>query len=53
LADRGYGSKVIVEAIEKVGSVAVIPPRSNRKIQKYYDHERYKELYKVECFFKI
>lgn len=51
LADKGYDTDEIITAIEKSGGIAVIPPKSNRKIKREYDIELYKERHKVECLF--
>lgn len=51
LADKGYDSDEIVKAIEENGGIAVIPPKSNRKIKREYDTEIYKERHKIECLF--
>ena len=51
IADKGYGSNALIEAIEKNGSSQVIPPKKNRKIQRDYDLYVYKERYLIECFF--
>ena len=45
LADRGYDSDAIIEAARWNGMEAVIPPRRNRKEQRYYD----REIYKLRC----
>jgi transposase len=37
--------------IAEIEAEAVIPPRKNRKEQRDYDHELYKEQHLVECFF--
>ena len=37
IADKGYDSDDLVEAIEAGGAEAVIPPRSNRKEPRDYD----------------
>ncbi len=52
LADKGYDSEEFVEVIEKTGAVAVIPPRRNRKKQREYDRELYKERNLVERLFQ-
>ncbi len=49
IADRGYDSQAVVEAVEKSGE-AVIPSRKNRKVQRTYDRERYKDRNLVERF---
>ena len=51
MADKGYDADYIVEAIEKSGAIAVIPPRSNRKNPRDYDKELYKERNVVERLF--
>ena len=50
IADKGYDSAKLVEAIEAGGAVAVIPPRSNRKQPRDYDRHLYKERNLVERF---
>ena len=37
LADREYDADYIVQAVESMGAVAVIPPRKNRREQRKYD----------------
>jgi len=49
IADKGYDSDAFINFIESGGSVAVIPPRSNRTEQREYDREQYKERHLVEC----
>lgn len=51
LGDKGYDTNEIVEAVESKGAQAIIPPKSNRKVQREYDKEIYKERNKVERFF--
>lgn len=50
IADKGYDSNALVEAIESGGAEAVIPPRSNRKEPRNYDRHLYKERNLVERF---
>lgn len=50
IADKGYDSSELVEAIEASGAEAVIPPRSNRKQPREYDDHLYKERSLVELF---
>ncbi len=52
LADKGYDSDEFVEVVEKTGAVAVIPARRNRKEQREYDRELYKERNLVERLFQ-
>lgn len=51
LADKGYDADYIVEAVGNMGAIAVIPPKSNRKIQREYDKDLYKERNIVERMF--
>jgi len=51
IADKGYDSNELVQAIESSNSQAVIPPRSNRKMPRNYDRVLYKERHLVENFF--
>jgi len=51
IADKGYDSKSIVEFVAKTGMKAVIPSRSNAKMQRNYDKELYKKRHIVENFF--
>jgi transposase len=51
LADRGYDADYVVEAIQKMGAEAVIPPKKNRKVQRAYDEHLYKERNLVERLF--
>jgi transposase len=51
IADRGYDSDQVLEQIEERGAVAVIPPKSNRREQREYDRELYKERNLIERAF--
>ena len=51
LGDKAYDSNKIIEFIESKSAVAVIPPKRNRKIQREYDKELYKNRNQVERFF--
>ena len=50
IADKGYDSAALIEALAALGIQVVIPPRSNRKEQRDYDRHLYKERHLVECF---
>ncbi len=50
IADRGYDSDALVEAIESRGAEAVIPPKKNRVKQRAYDKHLYKERNLAERF---
>ena len=50
IGDTGYDSKRLVRAIRARGAEAVIPPLANRKEQRAYDKERYKDRNLAERF---
>lgn len=51
LADKAFDADWFLELLEKLGIQAVIPPKSNRKIQRHYDKHLYKERNAIERFF--
>ena len=51
LADKGYDSDKVVQKVVESGAEPVIPPRSNRKEQRFYDKHIYKERNLVERLF--
>jgi transposase len=51
IGDKGYDSDALVAAIQAKGAEAVIPPKKNRKVQREYDRDRYKDRNLVERFF--
>ncbi|MCB2082296.1 MAG: IS5 family transposase, partial [Rickettsiales bacterium] len=51
LADKGYDADYMLEAAENMGAIAVIPPKSNRKMPRTYDEELYKERNLIERLF--
>ncbi|WP_265039745.1 IS5 family transposase [Wolbachia endosymbiont (group A) of Trypoxylon clavicerum] len=51
VADKGYDSNAFVTSLEDKGCTVVIPPKRNRKVQRYYDEHIYKERHLIECFF--
>jgi transposase len=51
LADKAYDSNEVLKEVESKGAQAVIPPKSNRTVQREYDKDIYKERNKVERFF--
>ena len=54
IGDKGYDSRAVVQAIEARGAEAVIPSRKDRKEQRAYDKDRYKDRNLVERFwFKL
>ena len=54
LADKGYDTDAIVEHVATMGAIAVIPPKSNRKLQREYDKTLYKQRNRIErCFSRL
>lgn len=51
IADKGYDSDALIETIQASGAQAIIPPRSNRNVQRKTDWHRYKARNLVERFF--
>jgi transposase len=52
IADKGYDADSVIQAVEqKKKMTAVIPPKTNRKIQRKIDRHLYKERHLVENFF--
>ena len=51
IADKGYDSDKILGFIRWQGAIAVIPPKSNRKILREYDRELYKQRNLIERAF--
>lgn len=51
IADKGYDSNAFIDILNQKTCIAVIPPKSNRKIQRPYDEHLYKERHLIECFF--
>jgi len=51
LADKAFDAdKRVIEPLLAAGKTAVIPPKSNRKIQRDYDKETYKARHLIENF---
>jgi len=50
IADKGYDSQAVVDAVEAGGGEAVIPTQKNRKVQRDIDRERYRDRNLVERF---
>jgi len=52
LADKAYdAAERVLDMLEKAGIQAVIPPKSNRIVQRDYDEELYKVRHLIENFF--
>ena len=51
IADKGYDADHLIERIVQTGTTAVIPPKRNRKVQRPYDADLYKERNIIERFF--
>jgi transposase len=54
LADKGYDADAIIGHVEAMGAKAVVPPKRNRKVQREYDKDLYKQRNRIErCFSKL
>ena len=51
IADQAYEANDLIQMIQDMGAMAVIPVRSNRHQQREYDYHRYKDRNLVEGFF--
>lgn len=51
LADKGYDADHLCDRIAQSGTQLVIPPKRNRKVQRGYDADLYKERNRIERFF--
>ena len=51
IADRAYDADYFLDLAREQGSQIVVPPKSNRLIQREFDRHIYKERHLVECFF--
>jgi transposase len=51
LADKGYDVQSIIDAAKNLGMEVVIPPKKNRKEQRYFDREIYRLRHLVENAF--
>lgn len=51
VADKGYDADGVLALVAAQGAVAVIPPKSNRIVQRAYDRELYRERNQIERFF--
>lgn len=52
LADKAYDAdQRVIEPLLAAGKTAVIPPKSNRKVQRAYDKEMYKARHLIENFY--
>lgn len=51
LADKGYDTNAIVEAVEQAGAEVVIPSKKNRTCCRLIDRVRYRQRNGVERFF--
>lgn len=54
IADRGYDSSALLNAVHAAGAVPVIPPHPRRRDQRNYDHSIYRERNVIErCFNRL
>ncbi len=51
IADKAYDTDALLEKLGEQRCEAVIPPKKNRKLQRNYDKDLYKERNLIERFF--
>jgi transposase len=51
IADKGYDADAILQHIEETSAKAVIPPKRNRKVQREFDRQLYKQRNRIERTF--
>ena len=51
IADNAYDSDKTLDIIIPMDAIAVIPPKSNRKVQRDFDRHHYKDRTLIERFF--
>ena len=51
LADKAYDTDALLMHIVVIGAKAVIPPKANRKVQRQFDRQRYRNRNLIERFF--
>ena len=52
IADKGYDAdERVLQPLLRTGKTAVIPPKSNRKLQREYDQDLYQARHLIENFF--
>ena len=51
IADKGYDADHLIDKVTQAGAKVVIPPKRNRKVQRPYDVDLYKERNIIERFF--
>ncbi len=51
IADKGYDGDKVLQIVHDQGGQAVIPPKSNRKVQRPYNTELYRERNHIERLF--
>lgn len=50
-ADKAFDADAFIAAIERCGAVAVVPPKSNRRVTRAFDRHQYKHRNLIERFF--
>ncbi len=50
IADKAYDADGLIDTLKARNIQPVIPPRRNRKVQRFYDRQMYKERNLVERF---
>lgn len=49
IADKGYDAGSVIEQIEELGAIPVVPARKNWRQPRYYDTHLYRERHVAEC----
>ena len=49
IADKAYDAESVIEQIENLGAIPVVPARKNRSEPRYYDTHLYRERHVAEC----
>lgn len=51
LADKAYDTDRVVAAVAQIGAEAVIPSKKNRRRQRSFDRQAYRQRNRIERFF--
>jgi transposase len=51
LADKAYDSDALLMHLAAIGAKAVTPPKANRKVQRHFGRQQYRDRNLIERFF--
>ena len=51
IGDKAFDSDALLDTLAKRGAEAVIPPKTNRTVQRTFDRDTYRERHRIENFF--